>query len=132
MIIDLVFSGGGVKAIAFIGVVEALEERGIKVRRIAGTSAGALVGALLSAGYKSEELKKMLPILSQLFFNEVSDVEIKDSSPTYSSSPFIYLEGSDTRNVILQNNNFYKINRVVEFDESFKKSELIEFNNLKK
>ncbi len=69
--------------------------------------------------------------LSQLYFNEVSDIEIKNSSPTYSSSPFLYLEGADTRNVILQNNNFYKTNRVVEFDESFKKSELIEFNNLK-
>lgn len=70
MIIDLVFSGGGVKAIAFIGVVEALEERGIKVRRVAGTSAGALVGALVAAGYTSYEIKTMLPALSQLFFKE--------------------------------------------------------------
>ena len=70
MNIDLVFSGGGVKAIAFIGVVEALEERGIKVRRIAGTSAGALVGALVASGYTSYEIKNMLPTLSQLFFKE--------------------------------------------------------------
>ena len=74
MIIDLVFSGGGVKAIAFIGVVEALEERGIKVRRVAGTSAGALVGALVAAGYTSGEIKKMLPTLSQLF--------VRNSIPT--------------------------------------------------
>ncbi|MEW9500396.1 patatin-like phospholipase family protein [Jeotgalibacillus marinus] len=70
MIIDLVFSGGGVKAIAFIGVVEALEERGIKVRRIAGTSAGALVGALVAASYTSAEIKTMLPPLSELFYKE--------------------------------------------------------------
>ncbi|WP_165967117.1 patatin-like phospholipase family protein [Jeotgalibacillus sp. S-D1] len=70
MIIDLVFSGGGVKAIAFIGVVEALEERGIKVRRVAGTSAGAIVGALVAAGYTSTEIKSMLPTLSHLFFKE--------------------------------------------------------------
>jgi len=70
VIIDLVFSGGGVKAIAFIGVLEALEERGIKVRRIAGTSAGAIIGALVAAGYTSDEIKEMLPTLSQLFFKE--------------------------------------------------------------
>ncbi|KIL45963.1 patatin-like phospholipase family protein [Jeotgalibacillus campisalis] len=70
MIIDLVFSGGGVKAIAFIGVVEALEEKGVKVRRVAGTSAGAVVGALVAAGYTSIEIKEMLPALSHLFFKE--------------------------------------------------------------
>ncbi|KIL44374.1 patatin-like phospholipase family protein [Jeotgalibacillus soli] len=70
MIIDLVFSGGGVKAITFIGVVEALEKKGIKVRRIAGTSAGALIGALLAAGYTSKEIKNMLPQLTHLLYNQ--------------------------------------------------------------
>ncbi|PPA71387.1 patatin-like phospholipase family protein [Jeotgalibacillus proteolyticus] len=72
MIIDLVFSGGGIKAVAFIGVVQALEEKGIKVRRIAGTSAGALMGSLIAAGYTSSEINRMLPFMSHLIYKENS------------------------------------------------------------
>ncbi|WP_227395171.1 patatin-like phospholipase family protein [Jeotgalibacillus aurantiacus] len=61
---DVVFSGGGVKALAFIGVLQALEEYRITIRKVAGTSAGAVIGALVSAGYSSEDLIKMLPELS--------------------------------------------------------------------
>src|SRR5699024_4336449 len=60
MKIDCVFSGGGVKAYAYIGALEAMEENGLRLKRTAGTSAGALVASLLAAGYKIEELKKVI------------------------------------------------------------------------
>lgn len=60
MFIDGVFQGGGVKGIGFIGAVSCLEDNGYKFKRLAGTSAGAIVASLLSAGYSGMELKKIL------------------------------------------------------------------------
>ena len=48
--VGLVLSGGGAKGIAHIGVIQALEENDIPIDYIAGTSMGAIVGALYSMG----------------------------------------------------------------------------------
>jgi NTE family protein len=60
MNIDVVFQGGGVKAIAFVGAIQALEQNGYTFKRFAGTSAGAITAALLCAGYSGEELKQIM------------------------------------------------------------------------
>jgi NTE family protein len=60
MDIDGVFSGGGVKGIALIGAVSALEEKGFTFKRVAGTSAGSIIAAFLSAGYTGNEIYKMM------------------------------------------------------------------------
>jgi NTE family protein len=60
---DAVFEGGGVKGIAFIGALKVMEQNGYVWEKLAGTSAGAIVAALVSAGYRSAEL---LPIFQQL------------------------------------------------------------------
>jgi len=63
MKIDGVFSGGGIKGLAFLGALEVLEERGLILERVAGTSAGSLFAALVAAGFTSEEMKKeILPM----------------------------------------------------------------------
>ena len=49
--IGLVLSGGGVRGMAQIGVIRALEEAGIYPTHISGTSAGALLGSLFAAGH---------------------------------------------------------------------------------
>jgi NTE family protein len=46
---DLVLEGGGVKGIALVGAISVLQERGYEFRRVAGTSAGAIVGSLVAA-----------------------------------------------------------------------------------
>lgn len=61
---DGVFEGGGVRAIGFIGAVCCLEDRGYLWNKLAGTSAGGLIAALLSAGYSGKEMKKMLDSLN--------------------------------------------------------------------
>ncbi|MGE0217619.1 patatin-like phospholipase family protein [Mycolicibacterium sp.] len=53
---DLVLSGGGVKGIALVGAVAALADAGYVPQRISGTSAGALVGAVLAAAAHSGTL----------------------------------------------------------------------------
>jgi NTE family protein len=54
--IGLVLSGGGARGVAHLGMLKALDELGVKVSAISGTSAGAIVGAFYSAGYKPEEI----------------------------------------------------------------------------
>lgn len=55
--IGLVLSGGGATGLAHIGVLKALEENGVKIDYITGTSAGSLVGALYASGYSPEEIE---------------------------------------------------------------------------
>jgi len=55
--IGLVLSGGGAAGLAHIGVLKALEENGIPINYITGTSAGALTGAMYAAGYSPVEIE---------------------------------------------------------------------------
>ncbi|NLN74477.1 MAG: patatin, partial [Bacteroidales bacterium] len=55
--VALVLSGGGAKGAAHIGVIRALEEEGIPIDYIAGTSAGAIIGALYASGYNPDEME---------------------------------------------------------------------------
>jgi NTE family protein len=57
---DLVLEGGGVKGIALVGAYGVLASAGYRVRRVAGTSAGAIVGALIAAGMPPEALAKIM------------------------------------------------------------------------
>ncbi|WP_446899654.1 patatin-like phospholipase family protein [Clostridium sp. LBM24168] len=71
MKIDVVFDGGGVKAIGLIGAICCFENYGYEVNRAAGTSAGAIIAALLSVGYTGQELKSiMLNINYNDFFDK--------------------------------------------------------------
>ena len=56
----LVLSGGGTKGFAHLGVIEALEENGIPVIGIVGTSMGALMGALRASGYSTKDMHRIL------------------------------------------------------------------------
>ena len=52
----LVLSGGGARCLAHIGVLKALEERGVSVSAISGTSTGAVLGALYASGVEADAL----------------------------------------------------------------------------
>jgi NTE family protein len=58
--VNLVLEGGGVKGVALIGAVEALQPHVRSWGRIIGTSAGAIVGALLAAGYQPREIHEII------------------------------------------------------------------------
>lgn len=57
--VGLVMSGGGASGMAHIGVLMALEENGIPIDYITGTSAGALVGSLYAIGYTPSQIMEM-------------------------------------------------------------------------
>ncbi len=60
--VGLVLSGGGAKGYAHVGVLKVLEENGIRVDYIAGTSMGAIIGALYASGYSAQELDSLIHV----------------------------------------------------------------------
>ncbi|HZG71880.1 MAG TPA: patatin-like phospholipase family protein [Chondromyces sp.] len=70
MIIDGVFSGGGIKGFALIGAYQAIEEKGYSFARLAGTSAGSIIAAFIAAGYTSKEIINLLDEVDLVEFLE--------------------------------------------------------------
>lgn len=60
--VGIVLSGGGAKGVAHIGVLKVLEEAGIPIDYIAGTSMGAIVGGLYSVGYDAKTLDSLVRV----------------------------------------------------------------------
>jgi NTE family protein len=58
--IGLVLSGGGAKGVAHIGVIQALEENGIPIDYVAGTSIGAIISGLYAMGYSPAEMLALI------------------------------------------------------------------------
>ncbi|MGL5561194.1 MAG: patatin-like phospholipase family protein, partial [Tannerellaceae bacterium] len=58
--VGLVLGGGGAKGAAHVGVLKVIEDAGIPVDYIAGTSIGAIVGGLYSIGYDAESLDSLV------------------------------------------------------------------------
>lgn len=58
--VGLVLSGGGAKGAAHIGVIRYIEEAGIPIDYVAGTSMGAIVGGLYALGYTADEMQELL------------------------------------------------------------------------
>ncbi|HZH77303.1 MAG TPA: patatin-like phospholipase family protein [Archangium sp.] len=76
--VDAVFEGGGVKGIGLVGAVEHLEAAGVKFQNVVGTSAGAIVAALVAAGYSASQLRS---IMQELDFRRFTDRSTLDRVP---------------------------------------------------
>lgn len=75
---DIVLEGGGVKGIALVGALTALDDAGYSFPRISGTSAGAIVGALVASGRPMSELRS---IMDGTDFAEFKDESWIDALP---------------------------------------------------
>lgn len=51
-----IFEGGGAKGLAHVGALKAAEQRNVKFVGVAGSSAGAIISALVAAGYRADDL----------------------------------------------------------------------------
>lgn len=72
--VGLVLSGGGARGFAHIGVLRALEQAGVRVDCVAGTSMGAVVGAFYASGYSVERIEAIVRSLDwQRVFSGRSD-----------------------------------------------------------
>jgi NTE family protein len=79
--VDLVFEGGGLKGIGLAGAYSVLEERGFRPQNMAGASAGAVVAALVAAGYSAAELRETI---AQCDFSKLKDRARKGWLPLFS------------------------------------------------
>ncbi|MGB0896437.1 MAG: patatin-like phospholipase family protein [Flavobacteriaceae bacterium] len=66
--VGVVLSGGGAKGLAHIGALKVIEESGVQIDYIAGTSMGAIVGGLYASGYSADELTALF---KQVNFEEL-------------------------------------------------------------
>ncbi|WP_209325673.1 patatin-like phospholipase family protein [Brevibacterium renqingii] len=78
---DLVLEGGGAKLPGLVGAVESLAAAGYDFHRIAGTSAGAIVGALAASGISADEVRRR--VFEQDF------AEFEDLSPAFRITPWL-------------------------------------------
>lgn len=78
--IGLVLSGGGAKGFAHIGVLKVLEEAGVKIDYIGGTSMGAVVGGLYASGYNATQIDSIFQTTN---FDELLNDYIPRSSKSF-------------------------------------------------
>ncbi|MGO8877167.1 MAG: patatin-like phospholipase family protein [Acidimicrobiales bacterium] len=73
--VDLVLEGGGVRGIALVGAISVLEEHGFAIARVAGTSAGAIVGSLVAAGMSAARLHEIMSSLDYGRFLDETELD---------------------------------------------------------
>lgn len=83
--VGVVLSGGGAKGYAHIGALKKIEEAGIKIDYIGGTSIGAIVGGLYASGYSADELEKIMYSLdlTNMIMNEKTRRELPFFDKSY-------------------------------------------------
>lgn len=86
---DLVLEGGGVKGIALVGAISVLEENGYRFHRVAGTSAGAVVGALVAAGCSGDELTELMESVD---YRKFRDTDLLDKLGPIGKGLSIFLD----------------------------------------
>ncbi len=78
--VGLVLSGGGAKGLAHIGALKIIEEAGVRIDYIGGTSMGAIIGALYASGYTADQLDS---IFHETNFNILIQDELPRAAKTF-------------------------------------------------
>ena len=87
--VGLVLSGGGAAGLAHVGVLQVIEEAGIPIDYVGGTSMGSIVGAMYALGYSPQEMKDLLSkqdwekLLSDQIPREDLTFEVKEELEKY-------------------------------------------------
>ncbi|NNE77815.1 MAG: patatin-like phospholipase family protein, partial [Pricia sp.] len=96
--VGLVLSGGGAKGMAHIGALKVIEEAGVKIDYIGGTSMGAIVGSLYAAGYSAAQLDSI--------FRNTNFTNLIDDNLPRNAKTFYEKDDSERYAVTLPFNNF--------------------------
>ena len=89
--VGLVLSGGGAKGAAHIGVLKYIEEAGIPIDYIAGTSMGSIVGGMYALGYSSDEILDIINTIDwdRLISNQVERQRISYTGKSENSTQLV-------------------------------------------
>lgn len=96
--VGVVLSGGGAKGLAHVGVLKVLEEAGVRVDYIAGTSMGAIVGGLYASGYSAKQLDSL--------FRDVDFTDVIQDNLPRNAKTFYEKEASEKYAISLPFDNF--------------------------
>lgn len=86
--ISVILSGGGARGFSHIGVLDAIEQHGIQIHSLVGTSMGAIIGSIYASGYTIDEIKN--------YFRDVDWEEL-----------FKLIENADRRDYILDKKSLF-------------------------
>ena len=87
--IGLSLAGGGAKGFAHVGVLKILDSLGVKVDYVAGTSMGAIVGGLYSAGYTGKDIEKI--VMDTDFYSLITDPKSRKEGTFFNKTVDKYL-----------------------------------------
>ena len=96
MKLGIALSGGGIRGIAHAGVLKALEDNGIKVDIIGGTSSGSMIAMLYASGYSPSHIYRLFKKYSQ----DIAKVNTKPIIKSYMLNKKITLKGLKTGNSV--------------------------------
>ena len=106
--VGLVLSGGGAKGAAHIGVLKYIEEIGLPIDYIAGTSMGSVVGGMYALGYSSDEILDIISSVDwdRLISNNVDRKKISYKSKSESTIQLVNIPFSVKIDENVQSNSF--------------------------
>jgi NTE family protein len=131
--IGLALSGGGARGFAHVGVLKIIDELGIEIDYIAGTSMGAVVGGLYAIGYTAVEIEEILKGIDwdDIFTDEIKRKNFYIGEKRWNKQSNLYFYVKDNqyqpyRQGFIDGQNI--ITRL--FKETFRYSHINDFNNL--
>jgi NTE family protein len=101
--VAVVLSGGGAKGFSHIGVLKVLEEEGLPIDIIVGTSIGSLVGGIYSLGYKAKELEDICKAQNwqSLLFDDVPRYYLSRTDRTMQQRYLFALQVDEKKKIYL-------------------------------
>jgi NTE family protein len=126
---NLVFEGGGVRGIAYCGALNVLEEKDIvkNLKRVAGTSAGAIQAALVSLNYSSKEITAIISEMNVKQFNDGHMIffggshRLRKNFGWYKGDVFLkWMEDLIEKKTGNKNLTFKQLHELVQKDRSYK------------
>lgn len=130
--VGLVLSGGGAKGLAHIGALKVIEEAGLPIDFIGGTSMGSIIGAMYAVGLSADSIKKVVTALNwtDLLTDKIDrKYLVLDEKGSYDQlfAPFPL----DSTGIQLPTGMINGINIDLLFNRfTFKAHEIIDFNDL--
>ena len=95
--VGVVLSGGGAKGMAHIGVLKVLEQAGIPIDIITGTSMGSIIGGLYAIGYNSHSLDSMVRVQDWSYvITDKEDLSNQSLSDRKKQNTYIFTRGLTT------------------------------------
>ncbi len=114
--VAVVLSGGGARGMAHIAVLAALEEMGIPIDMVMGTSIGALIAGLYAAGYSSGDIRRLVTEndLTQLF-TQILETDYQPLIEPFENSRFNILSVAVTEKNVGETSGIISDKKILDF-----------------